>query len=100
MSFKGSTPVTFPVLPDLSMTDEKGELVLAAEIAWLKGMYVEGWNYTSTARVGHVVDEEFSVMGVAGLKIVDASVLRRPPRVNAQATLMMLGMYVGEMADG
>jgi choline dehydrogenase-like flavoprotein len=99
-TFKGTTPVTFPVLPDLSSLDEKSQLVVTNEITtWLQGMYVEGWNYTSTARFGDVVNEDFTVMGVGGLRIVDASVLRRPPRVNAQATLMMLGMYAGEIAD-
>jgi choline dehydrogenase-like flavoprotein len=88
-------PVTFPVLPDLaSMSAEtKAPSVSATEYA--KSMTVEGWNYTSTCMVGKVVNEAFEVMGIDGLSIVDASVMKMPPRCNAQATVMMLGGYVG-----
>jgi choline dehydrogenase len=54
--------------------------------------------YTSTCRFGEVVNPNFTVKGIDELRIVDASVLRRPPRVNSQVTIMMLGVYVCRMA--
>jgi choline dehydrogenase-like flavoprotein len=108
----GSHPVTFPMLPNLdSMLAAEQQLsgngdekmrqyfqVMPDVERWLKGMYSDGWNYTGTCRFGDVVNHDFTVEGVEGLSIVDASVLRRPPRVNAQATMMMLGLYAGYMA--
>jgi fatty acid omega-hydroxy dehydrogenase len=62
---------------------------------WLQSMHVSGWHFTSTNRVGEVLDRQFRVKNVTGLRVVDASSLRRPPRINPQLTLMMLGNYVG-----
>jgi choline dehydrogenase-like flavoprotein len=64
---------------------------------WLKGMYCDGWNYTGTCRFGDMVNHDFTVKGVDGLSIVDALMLRWPPRVNAQASMMILGLYAGYM---
>ena len=61
-------------------------------------MTIEGWHYAGTCQFGKVVDEDFKVIGAEGLRVVDASVLRRPPTVNPQATLMMLGDYAGRVS--
>ena len=61
-------------------------------------MCIEGWHYVGTCQFGKVVDEEFKVIGVSGLRVADASVLKRPPTINPQSTLMMLGDYAGRVA--
>ena len=54
-------------------------------------------HYTSACRIGDVVDENFDVIGVTGLKIADASVLPKPPDGNPQATCMIIGYIVGTL---
>ncbi|KAI3437163.1 GMC_OxRdtase_N domain-containing protein [Psidium guajava] len=53
------------------------------------------WHYHGGCVVGKVVDKEFQVLGVNALRIVDGSTLNVSPGTNPQATLMMLGRYVG-----
>ncbi|XP_030551281.2 (R)-mandelonitrile lyase-like [Rhodamnia argentea] len=53
------------------------------------------WHYHGGCVVGKVVDKEFRVLGVNALRIVDGSTLNVSPGTNPQATLMMLGRYVG-----
>ncbi|KAL3721195.1 hypothetical protein ACJRO7_005935 [Eucalyptus globulus] len=53
------------------------------------------WHYHGGCVVGKVVDKEFRVLGVNALRIVDGSTLNASPGTNPQATLMMLGRYVG-----
>jgi choline dehydrogenase-like flavoprotein len=88
-------PATFPVLPDLAFMSDEKKVPSISATEFVQSMTVEGWNYTSTCMVGKVVNEAFEVIGVDGLSIVDASVLKMPPKCNAQATVMMLGGYVG-----
>ncbi|KAK1290894.1 (R)-mandelonitrile lyase-like [Acorus calamus] len=54
------------------------------------------WHYHGGCVAGRVVDGEYRVMGVDGLRVVDGSVLLRSPGTNPQATLMMMGRYVGQ----
>jgi choline dehydrogenase-like flavoprotein len=97
-------PLTMPMLPNLDSLiadddDEKSEFKVGEEVKrWIQDMQTEAWTYTSTCRFGDVVNHDFTVKGIDGLSIVDASVLVRPPRVSGQATMMMLGLYAGEMA--
>ncbi|PON58577.1 Long-chain-alcohol oxidase [Trema orientale] len=53
------------------------------------------WHYHGGCLVGKVVDGEFRVMGIKGLRVVDGSVFSVSPGTNPQATIMMLGRYVG-----
>ncbi|KAJ3172827.1 hypothetical protein HK101_011123 [Irineochytrium annulatum] len=62
---------------------------------WLRRAAVDGFHYTSTARLGDVLDEEFRVKGVAGVRVIDASAMRDVPEGNPQATVMMMGKVVG-----
>jgi choline dehydrogenase-like flavoprotein len=82
---------TFPLKPSDLGESERFKV-------WLQEMHVSGWHFTSTNRVGEdgVLDHHFRVKGTSGLRVVDASSLKRPPRINPQLTLMMLGNYVGE----
>ncbi|CAN0891626.1 Protein HOTHEAD, partial [Linum grandiflorum] len=53
------------------------------------------WDYHGGCQVGRVVDPEYRVIGVDGLRVVDGSTLLRSPGTNPQATIMMLGRYMG-----
>ncbi|KAH7545226.1 hypothetical protein FEM48_Zijuj01G0071200 [Ziziphus jujuba var. spinosa] len=53
------------------------------------------WHYHGGCLVGKVVDADLRVMGINGLRVVDGSIFNRSPGTNPQATVMMLGRYVG-----
>ncbi|CAK9144713.1 unnamed protein product [Ilex paraguariensis] len=53
------------------------------------------WHYHGGCLVGKVVDRNFRVIGIDALRIVDGSILTVSPGTNPQATLLMLGRYVG-----
>ncbi|PRQ60013.1 putative glucose-methanol-choline oxidoreductase, FAD/NAD(P)-binding domain-containing protein [Rosa chinensis] len=54
------------------------------------------WHYHGGCQVGRVVDKEYRVLGVDSLRVVDGSTFHSTPGTNPQATVMMLGRYVGE----
>merc|ERR1712071_207318 len=54
------------------------------------------WHYHGGCKVGKVVDEDYRVLGVDGLRVIDGSTFNRSPGTNPQATVMMLGRYMGE----
>ncbi|KAG9455620.1 hypothetical protein H6P81_000128 [Aristolochia fimbriata] len=53
------------------------------------------WHYHGGCHVGKVVDLNYRVLGVDRLRIVDGSVFNESPGTNPQATVMMLGRYMG-----
>ncbi|KAE8805763.1 protein HOTHEAD-like [Hordeum vulgare] len=53
------------------------------------------WHYHGGCHVGPVVDTDYRVIGVAGLRVVDSSTFKYSPGTNPQATVMMLGRYMG-----
>ncbi|KAK1322222.1 Protein HOTHEAD [Acorus calamus] len=53
------------------------------------------WHYHGGCQVGRVVDKEYRVIGVDALRVVDGSTFNYSPGTNPQATVMMLGRYVG-----
>ncbi|XP_042389694.1 protein HOTHEAD-like [Zingiber officinale] len=53
------------------------------------------WHFHGGCEVGKVVDHEYRVIGVAGLRVIDGSTFSFSPGTNPQATLMMLGRYMG-----
>ncbi|XP_028772042.1 (R)-mandelonitrile lyase-like [Neltuma alba] len=53
------------------------------------------WHYHGGCVVGSVVDGDLRVMGIESLRTVDGSVFGVSPGTNPQATLMMLGRYMG-----
>lgn len=52
-------------------------------------------HYHGGCLVGSVVDEDYKVFGVEGLRVIDGSTLLDSPGTNPMATLMMLGRYQG-----
>lgn len=53
------------------------------------------WHYHGGCELGFVVNKNYQVNGVEGLRIVDGSTFRDSPGTNPQATVMMLGRYIG-----
>ncbi|KAL4205144.1 hypothetical protein AMTRI_Chr01g135830 [Amborella trichopoda] len=53
------------------------------------------WHYHGGCVMGEVVDTQYRVFGVQALRVVDGSTFSHSPGTNPQATVMMLGRYVG-----
>ncbi|PAN51920.1 hypothetical protein PAHAL_9G629900 [Panicum hallii] len=53
------------------------------------------WHYHGGCHVGGVVDRDYRVVGVQGLRVIDSSTFKYSPGTNPQATVMMLGRYMG-----
>ncbi|CAI9280836.1 unnamed protein product [Lactuca saligna] len=53
------------------------------------------WHYHGGCVVGRVVDHNLRVAGVHSLRVVDGSTFTVSPGTNPQATLLMLGRYMG-----
>ncbi|KAL3833560.1 hypothetical protein ACJIZ3_008296 [Penstemon smallii] len=53
------------------------------------------WHYHGGCQVGKVVDSDYRVLGVDALRVIDGSTFKNSPGTNPQATVMMLGRYMG-----
>ncbi|KAL3840814.1 hypothetical protein ACJIZ3_025405 [Penstemon smallii] len=53
------------------------------------------WHYHGGCHVGKVVSSDYKVLGVDGLRVIDGSTFDDSPGTNPQATVMMLGRYMG-----
>ena len=53
------------------------------------------WHFHGGCLVEKVVDSDLKVIGVDSLRVIDASIFTSSPGTNPQATLMMLGRYIG-----
>lgn len=53
------------------------------------------WHYHGGCQVGGVVDNDYKVLGVDALRVIDGSTFNYSPGTNPQATVMMLGRYMG-----
>ncbi|KAL0734425.1 hypothetical protein Bca4012_010635 [Brassica carinata] len=53
------------------------------------------WHYHGGCQVGRVVDKNYKVLGIDGLRVIDGSTFLKSPGTNPQATVMMLGRYMG-----
>ncbi|CAH9106418.1 unnamed protein product [Cuscuta epithymum] len=54
------------------------------------------WHYHGGCQVGRVVDHDYKVIGVDALRVIDGSTFSFSPGTNPQATVMMLGRYMGQ----
>ncbi|GMY05098.1 protein HOTHEAD [Fagus crenata] len=54
------------------------------------------WHYHGGCQVGKVVDTNYRVLGVDALRVIDGSTFNSSPGTNPQATVMMLGRYMGQ----
>ncbi|KAJ9550864.1 hypothetical protein OSB04_014909 [Centaurea solstitialis] len=53
------------------------------------------WHFHGGCLVNKVVDGELKVIGINALRVLDGSVFSDSPGTNPQATLLMLGRYIG-----
>ncbi|KAJ9555254.1 hypothetical protein OSB04_009868 [Centaurea solstitialis] len=53
------------------------------------------WHYHGGCQVNKVVDRDYKVIGVDSLRVIDGSTFDYSPGTNPQATVMMLGRYMG-----
>lgn len=53
------------------------------------------WHYHGGAHIGKVVNTDHEVLGVHRLRVIDGSTFRQSPGTNPQATVMMMGRYMG-----
>ncbi|KAF8406887.1 hypothetical protein HHK36_006008 [Tetracentron sinense] len=53
------------------------------------------WHYHGGCHVGKVVDPDYKVLGVDGLRVIDSSTFSNSPGTNPQATVLMMGRYMG-----
>lgn len=54
------------------------------------------YHYHGGCKVDKVVDHDYKFMGVDSLRVIDGSTFFSAPGTNPQATLMMLGRYMGK----
>ncbi|GAA0165848.1 hypothetical protein LIER_21144 [Lithospermum erythrorhizon] len=54
------------------------------------------WHYHGGCLVGKVVDADLRVIGIESLRVVDGSVFSISPGTNPQASVLMLGRYIGQ----
>ncbi|CAI8604552.1 unnamed protein product [Vicia faba] len=54
------------------------------------------WHYHGGCQQGKVVDHNYNVIGVEALRVIDGSTFHGSPGTNPQATVMMLGRYMGQ----
>ncbi|KAI3829331.1 hypothetical protein L1987_03451 [Smallanthus sonchifolius] len=53
------------------------------------------WHYHGGCRIGKVVDHEYKVFGVDALRVIDGSTILNTPGTNPQASVLILGRYMG-----
>ncbi|KAJ0960991.1 hypothetical protein J5N97_001026 [Dioscorea zingiberensis] len=53
------------------------------------------WHYHGGCQVDQVVDHDYKVLGLDALRVIDGSTFNHSPGTNPQATVMMLGRYMG-----
>ncbi|KAI3455557.1 hypothetical protein Pfo_012220 [Paulownia fortunei] len=53
------------------------------------------WHYHGGCHVGKVVSPDYKVIGVERLRVIDGSTFTESPGTNPQATVMMMGRYMG-----
>ncbi|KAH7544611.1 hypothetical protein FEM48_Zijuj01G0004100 [Ziziphus jujuba var. spinosa] len=53
------------------------------------------WHYHGGCLLGKVVDGDYRVKGANSLRVVDGSTFKASPGTNPQATLMIIGRYIG-----
>uniref|UniRef100_A0A161ZQP5 Glucose-methanol-choline oxidoreductase C-terminal domain-containing protein n=1 Tax=Daucus carota subsp. sativus TaxID=79200 RepID=A0A161ZQP5_DAUCS len=53
------------------------------------------WHYHGGCHKGKVITSDYEVLGVHGLHVIDGSTFVQAPGTNPQATVMMIGRYMG-----
>lgn len=73
-------------------------------LAWLRGAVATTWHYVGTCKMGvdrmAVVNPQLQVYGVAGLRIIDASVMPEVVAGNTQAATLMIAEKGAALVNG
>jgi choline dehydrogenase-like flavoprotein len=69
-------------------------------LAWARRVCQPVYHPTSTCAMGDVVDSELRVLGVEGLRVVDASVMPTVTRANTHAPTMMIAEKAADLILG
>jgi choline dehydrogenase-like flavoprotein len=69
-------------------------------LAFAKRSGMTLYHPTSTCAIGAVVDTELKVLGVRGLRVVDASVMPSVPRANTNAPTIMIAERAADLIRG
>ncbi|GJR88735.1 oxygen-dependent choline dehydrogenase [Tanacetum coccineum] len=56
------------------------------------------WYYHGGCHIGKVVDHEYKVVGINGLRVIDGSTILKSPGTNPQASVLMLGSMIKELS--
>ncbi|KAJ4958576.1 hypothetical protein NE237_025687 [Protea cynaroides] len=88
MLFKMSSRANVNLIPKHTNDTESVE-------QFCKDTVITIWHYHGGCHVGKVVDPDYRVLGVHGLRVIDGSTFRDSPGTNPQATVLMMGRYMG-----
>ncbi|KAI3698041.1 hypothetical protein L6452_31151 [Arctium lappa] len=78
-------PTSFPVHANTSSSLEQ----------YCKDNVKTIWHYHGGCQMGKVVNEDYKILGVNAVRVIDGSTLTNSPGTNPQASLLMLGRYMG-----
>ncbi|KAJ9566552.1 hypothetical protein OSB04_002518 [Centaurea solstitialis] len=78
-------PTTFPINANTSSPLEE----------YCKNNVKTIWHYHGGCQMGKVVDGNYKIQGLDAIRVIDGSTLINSPGTNPQASLLMLGRYMG-----
>ncbi|CAL4884666.1 unnamed protein product [Urochloa decumbens] len=88
-------PAALNVTADFPVNTLYGTSTTAALEQFCRDTVMTIWHYHGGCQVGRVVDRDYKVLGVDALRVIDGSTFNASPGTNPQATVMMLGRYMG-----
>ncbi|KAL1814364.1 hypothetical protein ACET3Z_016938 [Daucus carota] len=91
---------TFEKLLNLSVTANFNLIPKTAEVTksfeeYCRQTKITIWHYHGGCHKDKVINSEYEVLGVDGLRVIDGSTFVQSPGTNPQATVMMMGRYMG-----
>lgn len=96
--FENSSSLNAPMfpkpVPGCAGEEFKSDEYFRCVIKHMSGSF---YHHVGTNALGKVVDNRLKVMGVGGLRVIDASIMPRPPNGNTQAATIMIGEKGAEL---
>lgn len=93
----GSITPAHPIRVAVDGPPAAGKTTLADELVNDGEISLTVYHLTSTCRIGSVVDPQLKPMGIAGLRVADASVMPNVVSGNTNAATIMIGERAAEM---
>ena len=91
-----STPTSSPSLTNVPDAGDDADGLFR----WAQRVSGTLYHPTSTCSIGTVVDPELRVLGIDGLRVVDASVFPTVPRGNTNAPTIMVAEKAADILKG